>query len=63
MAGSGQLGFKEFVTLATKFIVEEDADALQKELKEAFRLYDKEGISVVLAGAFVCKPAEALGRV
>ena len=29
--------------LATKFIFEEDADALQKELKEAFRLYDKDG--------------------
>ena len=57
------MGFKQFVTLATKFIVEEDADALQKELKEAFRLYDKEGISVVLAAAFVCKPAEALARV
>lgn len=29
--------------LAAKFIVEEDAEAMQKELKEAFRLYDKEG--------------------
>jgi len=33
----------EFILVAAKFIVEEDADALQKELKEAFRLYDKEG--------------------
>jgi len=29
--------------LAAKFIVEEDAEALEKELREAFRLYDKEG--------------------
>ncbi|KYN30928.1 Troponin C, isoform 3 [Trachymyrmex septentrionalis] len=40
---SGQLEFDEFVTLAAKFIVEEDAEALEKELREAFRLYDKEG--------------------
>jgi len=31
------------VTLAAKFIVEEDDEAMQKELREAFRLYDKEG--------------------
>lgn len=43
--GSGQIEFTEFVILASKFIVEEDEEALQKELKEAFRLYDKEGKS------------------
>jgi len=42
---SGRLEFEEFVTLAAKFIVEEDAEALEKELREAFRLYDKEGKS------------------
>lgn len=42
-AESGRLEFEEFVTLAAKFIVEEDAEALEKELREAFRLYDKEG--------------------
>jgi len=41
--GSGQIEFAEFVILASKFIVEEDEETLQKELKEAFRLYDKEG--------------------
>lgn len=40
---SGRLEFAEFVQLAAKFIVEEDAEAMQKELKEAFRLYDKDG--------------------
>lgn len=29
-------------------MVEEDAEAMQAELKEAFRLYDKEGISWLL---------------
>jgi calmodulin len=38
---SGRLEFEEFIILAAKFIVEEDEEALQKELKEAFRLYDK----------------------
>lgn len=44
IAESGRLEFEEFVTLAAKFIVEEDAEALEKELREAFRLYDKEGL-------------------
>lgn len=41
--GSGEIEFEEFVTLAARFLVEEDAEAVQKELREAFRLYDKEG--------------------
>jgi calmodulin len=40
---SGRLEFEEFVQLAAKFIVEEDEEAMAKELREAFRLYDKEG--------------------
>jgi Ca2+-binding EF-hand superfamily protein len=40
---SGRLEFSEFVQLAAKFIIEEDDEAMQKELREAFRLYDKEG--------------------
>ncbi|KAJ3643228.1 hypothetical protein Zmor_025952 [Zophobas morio] len=41
--GSGELEFEEFITLASRFMAEEDAEAMQSELKEAFRLYDKEG--------------------
>lgn len=37
--GSGELEFEEFVSLAARFLVEEDAEAMQQELKEAFRLY------------------------
>lgn len=47
--GSGQLEFEEFVTLAAGFLTEdepEDVEAMQAELKEAFRLYDKEGLKV-----------------
>ncbi|XP_062526463.1 troponin C, isoallergen Bla g 6.0101 isoform X1 [Bombyx mori] len=42
---SGQLEFNEFCTLAAKFLTEEDQDdeTMRQELKEAFRLYDKEG--------------------
>ena len=36
--GSGLLEFGEFCQLAAKFLVEEDEEALKKELKEAFRL-------------------------
>ncbi|KAG6798593.1 troponin C type IIb isoform X1 [Apis mellifera caucasica] len=40
--GSGKLNFDSFYRVACHF-QEEDDEALQKELKEAFRLYDKEG--------------------
>lgn len=38
------MDFSQFCKLAARFIeVEEDVGALQNELKEAFRVYDKEG--------------------
>lgn len=48
--GSGQIEFEEFTTLAARFLVEEDAEAMQAELKEAFRLYDKEGNGYITTG-------------
>ncbi|CAD7092355.1 unnamed protein product [Hermetia illucens] len=48
--GSGQIEFAEFTTLAARFLVEEDAEAMQAELKEAFRLYDKEGNGYITTG-------------
>jgi len=41
--GSGLLEFGEFCQLAAKFLIEEDEEGMKKELKEAFRIYDKEG--------------------
>lgn len=45
-AGSGELEFPEFCALAAKFLTEEEEDneTMVAELREAFRLYDKEGI-------------------
>jgi Ca2+-binding EF-hand superfamily protein len=43
LLGSGQIEFEEFTILAAKFIIEEDDEDVQKELKEAFRLYDRDG--------------------
>jgi Ca2+-binding EF-hand superfamily protein len=51
--GSGELEFEEFVTLAAGFLTEdepEDVEAMQAELKEAFRLYDKEGNGYITTG-------------
>jgi len=45
--GSGQLEFEEFAELSAKFLIEEDQEALKKELKEAFRIYDKEGVGFI----------------
>jgi len=45
---SGLLDFEEFCQLASKFVdVEEDVEAIAQELREAFRMYDKEGNLIV----------------
>ncbi|CAB3381490.1 troponin C isoform X1 [Cloeon dipterum] len=41
--GSGKVNFETFCAIAIHFLEEEDAEAMQEELKEAFRLYDREG--------------------
>ncbi|KAJ8951042.1 hypothetical protein NQ314_007742 [Rhamnusium bicolor] len=43
--GNGVMSFEEFAHLAARFLVEEeeDTEAILRELKDAFRLYDKEG--------------------
>ncbi|KAG8225741.1 hypothetical protein J437_LFUL012884 [Ladona fulva] len=43
LAGVGQLNFDSFCRVAAHFLEEDNAEVMQKELKEAFRLYDKEG--------------------
>lgn len=40
---TGTVNFDSFCRVAGHFLENEDDEALQKELKEAFRLYDKEG--------------------
>lgn len=46
MTEAGKVDFEGFCEIVSHFLEEEDADAMQAELKEAFRLYDKEGKSV-----------------
>lgn len=43
--GNGEVSFEEFANLAARFLIEEeeDTDAIQMELKGAFRLYDRDG--------------------
>nr|ACD11814.1 hypothetical protein [Isometrus maculatus] len=41
--GSGEIEFDEFLVLTARFLLEEDSAAMEQELREAFRLYDKEG--------------------
>lgn len=40
---TGKVNFDGFSNIAGHFLEEEDAEAMQQELKEAFRLYDREG--------------------
>ena len=50
LSGSGLLEFGEFCQLAAKFLVEEDDEALKKELKEAFRIHDKDQLGYISTG-------------
>lgn len=49
--GSGEVEFDEFLTLTAKFLVEEDTEAMQEELREAFRMYDKESNGYIQTSA------------
>lgn len=40
---AGRINFDAFSEIAGHFLEEEDDEAMLQELKEAFRLYDREG--------------------
>uniref|UniRef100_A0A8D8ZLW6 Troponin C n=2 Tax=Cacopsylla melanoneura TaxID=428564 RepID=A0A8D8ZLW6_9HEMI len=40
---TGKVNFDGFCCIATHFLEEDNAEAMQEELREAFRLYDREG--------------------
>ncbi|VDM83414.1 unnamed protein product [Strongylus vulgaris] len=41
--GSGEIEFEEFAAMVANFVVNsEDNEGLEEELREAFRLYDKQ---------------------
>merc|ERR1719452_307783 len=41
--GEGKVNFEMFLKIVMPFLEDEDDEAMNEELKEAFRLYDKEG--------------------
>lgn len=52
-SGSGELNFRDFCGLASRFMEEDtDTEAMQEELREAFRLYDKEGNGYITTDVF-----------
>merc|ERR1711894_556821 len=40
---TGKFTFSMFCQVAAKFMIEDDEEQMKEELKEAFRIYDKEG--------------------
>merc|ERR1719481_1370885 len=40
---TGKFNFTMFCQVAAKFMIEDDEEQMKEELKEAFRIYDKEG--------------------
>merc|ERR1711953_1228793 len=46
--GSGEIEFGEFCQLCATFLVEDpDMETMKRELKDAFRIYDKEGMGYI----------------
>merc|ERR1711862_720681 len=46
--GSGAIEFAEFCQLCATFLVEDpDMETMKRELKDAFRIYDKEGLGYI----------------
>merc|ERR1712236_130654 len=46
--GSGEIEFGEFCQLCATFLVEDpDMETMKRELKDAFRIYDKEGLGYI----------------
>lgn len=43
VSDTGTVNFDQFCKVAGHFLENEDDETVQRELKEAFRLYDKEG--------------------
>merc|ERR1712098_965944 len=51
--GSGAIEFGEFAQLCAKFLVEDpDPETMKAELKQAFRLFDKEGTGFITMETF-----------
>jgi calmodulin len=46
-ANEGKFDFYQFCGVASKFLIEEDVEQMREELKEAFRIYDKEGMGYI----------------
>ena len=40
---SGKFSFSMFCAVAARFMIEDDVEQMREELKEAFRIYDKDG--------------------
>ena len=40
---SGKIDFVTFCNISVRFMTEEDEEGLREELKEAFRIYDRDG--------------------
>ncbi|XP_037780592.1 troponin C, isoallergen Bla g 6.0301-like [Penaeus monodon] len=40
----GKINFDKFVIIASNFLQDDDDETITNELREAFRLYDKEGL-------------------
>merc|ERR1712037_397896 len=61
--GSGAIEFAEFAQLCAKFLVEDpDRETMRAELKQAFRLFDKEATGFITMEKFRSLLAEVDGK-
>eukprot|EP00092_Neocalanus_flemingeri_P037428 GFUD01040756.1.p1 GENE.GFUD01040756.1~~GFUD01040756.1.p1 ORF type:complete len:166 (-),score=56.87 GFUD01040756.1:41-538(-) len=51
-AGTGQFSLPQFCSIAATFMIEDDDERMKEELKEAFKIYDKEGNGFITIEGF-----------
>ena len=48
--------------MAAKFLIEDDEEQMKEELKEAFRIYDKEGQGFITTDMLKVEPPSSAGN-
>ena len=54
----GKFTFTQFCQIAAKFMIEDDEEQMKEELKEAFRIYDRDGQGFITTDVSTVKKNE-----
>ena len=58
--GTGKFSLTMFATVAARFMSEDDEEQMKEELKEAFRIYDRDGQGFITTDVSIANLEDAL---